>query len=234
MRLPFVLETFARTLALGSLVACGSVQSAPENEVGVADAADASVDAGTVDDAGGTTDAAATDAPSTDAAPVDAGLAALCGPRGAPPCRAGSFCFRDGHCGEADQPGVCLAPPSGCTREYAPVCGCDGRTYGNVCEAQRASVSVRAAGPCAGRDAGGGEGAACGGFAGLACADGLFCLEPTGQCLTVADGMGVCAARPGSCPSVYAPVCGCDRVTYPNDCVARAAGKSVARTGTCT
>jgi hypothetical protein len=35
-----------------------------------------------------------------------------------------------------------------CTEHYEPVCGCDGRTYGNACHAQREGVRVAQQGEC--------------------------------------------------------------------------------------
>lgn len=82
--------------------------------------------------------------------PGSGAVGAMCGTRGAGPCAPGLFCLHEERaaCGETDAPGTCQEPPTACTRDYRPVCGCDGQTYGNACSAHAAGVSIRRQGEC--------------------------------------------------------------------------------------
>ncbi len=65
------------------------------------------------------------------------------------------------------------------------------------------------------------------------CQAGEYCHHEVGQICGWADAQGECRPVPEACYEIYRPVCGCDNVTYPNDCYAHAAGTSVQREGEC-
>jgi hypothetical protein len=51
-------------------------------------------------------------------------------------------------CGFSDGSGVCKPIPEICTDDVNPVCGCNGTTYSNACEAAAKGVSVQSQGAC--------------------------------------------------------------------------------------
>jgi hypothetical protein len=113
--------------------------------------------------------------------------AATCGGIIGQGCAEGEYCEFpiEAQCGAGDQTGLCAAPPEFCTFEFKPVCGCDGVTYGNACEAASASVSVASEGEC---------------NPGLECQTDADCPVPPCACLDE-NGDGICE---NECPI---PVC---------------------------
>lgn len=64
-------------------------------------------------------------------------------------CSAELYCnYPDGVCGSSDASGFCEVKPEMCTFIYQPVCGCDGKTYSNRCEAAAKGVSIKTEGEC--------------------------------------------------------------------------------------
>jgi hypothetical protein len=124
---------------------------------------------------------------------------------------------------DAGTTGTCVAVPMDCSDEYDPVCGCNGVTYGNDCLRIRARAAFDHDGAC-------GSGASCGGVGDVPCGEGELC--DIRNCAL--DAAGVCVTDPdGGCPVRRDPVCGCDGVTYDNDCLRLEAGTALDHDGAC-
>lgn len=145
-------------------------------------------------------------------------------------CSAGKYCdFGDGKCPAPGSSGTCLTKPSGCPDIYAPVCGCDAKTYGNSCDAHAAGMTIDYTGECAPS-----SGKACGGIAGTTCDATEYCdwgVIPSA--CGGDDATGVCKKRPTSCVPTDGLYCGCDGKIYESPCAAALAGQGIRKNGPC-
>lgn len=180
-----VSDVVSSDASVGDATGVDAQPDRPITDAVVADVRDAtSVDAAVTDVASDRVqpDVATRDVPTT---------GARCGGRGTPPCAEGLFCnFPESSiCGRADGPGTCDAIPEVCDRMFDPVCGCDGESYNNSCEAFSRGVSVDHAGSCTDVDAGASDCRTTGCPSGQSC---MGCRGPSGGVFVCIPAGAVC------------------------------------------
>lgn len=188
-----------------------------------------------------------------------------CGSSPPMPCDPGLYCKYElgSFCGVDGETGICEPRSTQCSDEYAPVCGCDGRTHLNPCRADRIGVSIEHAGHCKNPQ---NSEILCDGSGDFNCSADQYCdYAPETKCGQT-QAQGVCKFRRDYCRDMDADddvdededeetlgddaqkstsdrarvsrlgasmVCGCDNVSYASACFAAIRGISIAHHGAC-
>jgi hypothetical protein len=64
-------------------------------------------------------------------------------------CNSALYCqVAAGQCSAPDAAGTCVKAPDFCMRVSRPVCGCNGKTYANECDARHAKAAIDTSGAC--------------------------------------------------------------------------------------
>eukprot|EP01127_Copromyxa_protea_P002537 TRINITY_DN1242_c0_g1_i5.p1 TRINITY_DN1242_c0_g1~~TRINITY_DN1242_c0_g1_i5.p1 ORF type:complete len:171 (-),score=10.08 TRINITY_DN1242_c0_g1_i5:564-1076(-) len=121
-------------------------------------------------------------------------------------CGFGQFCAMP--FGTCASPGECVTVPGSYSCDssiVSTICGCDGKTYKNLCLAYQNKVSGLLQDTCP-------VGVQNDCLTNSDCGEGAFCNIASRNC----TGVGQCAPIPKNCPSLVEPVCGCDAIVSHN------------------